>query len=98
MLEQDLPTTSYSQVETADVVPLEPFGAMVSLAILDYRGLWTDNQASVPVYGRIIVMIRQDGTLLEMNVQSLGGLEQFNADQESWSRVVGTTMDAFAGV
>ena len=63
-LENLLPPENYTQLQTSDVVPLEPFGSVVSLAGIEYEALWVDNQGSISIHGQIYVGVRQDGTVL----------------------------------
>ena len=59
----------YTQLETSDVVPLEPFGSIVSLAGIEYDALWVDNQGSISIHGQIYAGVRQDGTVLGLLVE-----------------------------
>ena len=72
-LENLLPPENYTQLQTSDVVPLEPFGSVVSLAGIEYEALWVDNQGSVSIHGQIYVGVRQDGTVLGILIEHIPG-------------------------
>jgi hypothetical protein len=68
-LQNLLPPENYTQLQTSDVVPLEPFGSVVSIAGIEYEALWVDNQGSISIHGQIYVGVRQDGTVLGILVE-----------------------------
>lgn len=70
----------------------------MSIAMAVYEALLTDNQASFDLYGREVLAIREDGKLLELNVESINGATGFNREQKAWKAVVLPTLNAFAGV
>ncbi|WP_298520841.1 hypothetical protein [uncultured Nocardioides sp.] len=64
-----LPAENYTQLRTSDVQTLQPFGSVVSLSGLEYEALWVDNQGSISIHGQIYVAVRQDGTVLGIEVE-----------------------------
>jgi hypothetical protein len=92
-----LPTSTYTQFENGEITPVQPDGSIVSMAFIDYVAVYVDAQSSAPIYGRLIVAIRQDGVLLAMTIES-SPAEAFNDDQPPWSPIPGATFGAFAGV
>ena len=46
-----LPKQTYTQLKKTDIAALESFGSVVSMAGMQYRATWTDQQASVPLQG-----------------------------------------------
>ncbi|QIG44566.1 hypothetical protein G5V58_18845 [Nocardioides anomalus] len=92
-----LPPESYTQRQTSDVVPLQPFGSVVSVAALGYEALWVDNQGSMSVHGEMYVGIRQDGTLLVVLIEHLPA-EDFESSYEEMAPIVDNTFNRFAGL
>ncbi|GEP36395.1 hypothetical protein NPS01_00580 [Nocardioides psychrotolerans] len=88
---------SYTQLEVYDVAPQEAFGSIVSLASIDYQALWVDAQGSFPLYGKIFAAVRQDGSVLMLNVEH-SPPEDFDASIPTWFPVIGGSLDTFAGV
>jgi len=88
---------SYSQLETYDVVPQQPSGAIVSLASIDYQALWVDSQSTFPLYGKIFAAVRQDGAVLMIAIEHTPP-EDFDGSIPSWSPILQGSMDAFAGL
>ncbi len=64
-----LPKQSYTQLKKTDIAALESFGSVVSMAGMQYRATWTDQQASVPLQGLLICAVRQDGTAIIMTAE-----------------------------
>ncbi len=62
-LDTMLPPDNYSQLNTSDIRPLEAFGSVVSIAVMDYEALWVDAQSSIPLHGQVYVAVRQDGVV-----------------------------------
>jgi hypothetical protein len=92
-----LPPESYTQRQTSDVVPLQPFGSIVSVAALGYEALWVDNQGSMSVHGEMYVGIRQDGTLLVVIIEHLPA-EDFDSAYDEMTPIVENTFTRFAGL
>lgn len=92
-----LPPESYTQRQTSDVVPLEPFGSIVSIAAIGYEALWVDNQGSLSVHGEMYVGMRQDGTLLVMLIEHLPA-EDFEAAIDEMVPIVDNTFTRYAGL
>ena len=90
-----LPAENYSQLELSPVSPIQPFGSMVSAAVVDYQALWVDSQGSMPLYGQLFVGIRQDGASLVMSAEH-NPPEDFEASYDSWGPVVDGAYNAFA--
>ncbi len=76
---------------------LTPFGRIRSAAMQDYTAFWVDNQFSVPVYGRIFVLVRRNGVVLDLVVTAYGGTEYFDDELKAWYNVVRRTTNSFAG-
>ena len=92
-----LPQESYTQRQTSDVVPLEPFGSIVSLAAIGYEALWVDNQGSISVHGEMYVGVRQDGTLLVMLIEHLPA-EDFESAIEDMVPIIENSFTRYAGL
>lgn len=93
-LESLLPSSNYSQVKMSDISPLEPFGSVVSFAVLDYKALWVDSQGSTPLYGQIYAAVRQDGTVLVINPEH-SPPDEYEASYSSWGPVLENSFNAF---
>ena len=96
-LENLLPGENYTQLQTSDVVPLEPFGALVSLAGIEYEALWVDNQGSASIHGQIYVGVRQDGTVLGILVEQIPA-EDFEGAFAQMVPILDNSYNRFAGV
>jgi len=92
-----LPRQSYTQLKKTDISPLQAFGSVVSIAGMQYRATWTDQQASVPLQGLLICAVRQDGTAVILTAEHAPP-EDFEQSVESWAPVVNGTLDLFGGV
>ncbi|MPZ68855.1 MAG: hypothetical protein GEU71_04935 [Actinobacteria bacterium] len=90
-----LPAENYSQLQLSEVSPIQPFGSMVSAAVVDYQALWVDSQGSMPLYGQLFVGIRQDGASLVMSAEH-NPPEEFEASYSSWGPVIDGAYNAFA--
>jgi len=77
-----LPPENYTQLRTSDVVQLQSFGSVVSMAGIEYEALWVDNQGSISIHGQIYVGVRQDGTLLGILVERVPAEDFVNAFEE----------------
>ena len=95
-LESLLPPENYTQLQTSDVVVLEPFGAVVSLAGIEYESLWVDNQGSISIHGQIYVGVRQDGTVLGILVEHAPADEFMDAFEEMVP-ILDNSFNRFAG-
>jgi hypothetical protein len=96
-LENLLPAENYTQQQTSDVVALEPFGSVVSLAGMEYEALWVDNQGSVSVHGQIYVGVRQDGTVLGILIEHIPG-EDFESAFEELTPILDESFGRFGGL
>ncbi len=96
-LENLLPPENYTQQQTSDVVALEPFGSVVSLAGIEYEALWVDNQGSVSIHGQIYVGVRQDGTVLGILVEHIPA-EDFEAVFEELTPILDNSFGRFGGL
>ena len=96
-LENLLPPENYTQLQTSDVVPLEPFGSVVSLAAIEYEALWVDNQGSLSIHGQIYVGVRQDGTVLGILIEQMPA-EDFEGAIEGMFPIVDNSFGRFAGL
>ncbi len=96
-LENLLPPENYTQQRTSDVVALEPFGSVVSLAGIEYEALWVDNQGSVSIHGQIYVGVRQDGTVLGILVEHIPA-EEFESALEDMTPILDNSFNRFGGL
>jgi hypothetical protein len=96
-LEGILPQQAYTQLEKTDIAPLQSFGSVVSMAGMQYRAIWTDQQASVPLQGLLICAVRQDGTAIIMTAEHAPP-EEFEQSVDAWAPVVNGTLTLFGGV
>ena len=55
---------NYSNLQTGEVVAMQPFGSITSMAAIPFQGLWTDSQGSMEMMGNIWLAIRADGQVL----------------------------------
>ena len=78
------------------MVPLEPFGSVVSLAGIEYEALWVDNQGSVSIHGQIYVGVRQDGTVLGILIEHVPA-EDFESAFEDMTPILDNSYTASAG-
>ncbi|MDQ4053305.1 MAG: hypothetical protein M3237_11490 [Actinomycetota bacterium] len=95
-LDTMLPADNYSQLETGDVRPLEAFGSVVSVAVMDYEALWVDAQASIPLHGQVYVAVRQDGVVLLIAVEHTPPGD-FTASIGDWGQVVDNSFNLLGG-
>jgi hypothetical protein len=96
-LENLLPGENYTQLQTSDVVVLQPFGSIVSMAGIEYEALWVDNQGSISVHGQIYVGVRQDGTVLGILVEHAPA-EEFESAFENMVPILDNSYGGFAGL
>ncbi len=92
-----LPPENYTQLRTSDVVALEPFGSVVSLAAIEYEALWVDNQGAVSIHGQIYVGVRQDGTVLGILVEHVPA-EDFESSFEDLTPILDNSFGRFGGL
>ena len=92
-----LPPENYAQLQTSDVVPLEPFGSVVSLSAIEYEALWVDNQGSVSIHGQIYVGVRQDGTVLGILIEHVPA-EDFESVFEELTPILDNSFGRFGGL
>jgi len=88
-------STGYSQLETTEITPGEPYGSLVSTAGLDYRGVFTDNQTSLAVEGFMLFLVRQDTQGLFVWVEGPQGT--LEARESVWAPVSRSATASFAG-
>jgi hypothetical protein len=93
-LDSLVPSDNYSQLELSAIEPLDPFGSVVSGAVMDYSGLWVDTQGSTPVSGRIYAAIRQDGTALLMSFEH-SPPDEFDSSMATWGPLLEETFSLF---
>jgi hypothetical protein len=96
-LENLLPPENYTQQQTSDVVALEPFGSVVSLAGIEYEALWVDNQGSVSIHGQIYVGVRQDGTVLGILIEHIPA-EDFESAFQEMTPILDNSFNRFGGL
>ncbi len=96
-LENLLPPENYTQLATSDVVTLQPFGSVVSLAGIEYEALWVDNQGSISIHGQIYVGVRQDGTVLGILIEHIPA-EDFESAFEDMVPILDNSYGRFAGL
>ncbi|GAA4673457.1 hypothetical protein GCM10023226_08060 [Nocardioides nanhaiensis] len=91
-----LPADNYTQLDTGDVRPLEPFGSLVSVAVMDYTSLWVDAQAPIPLAGQVYAAVRSDGVVVLMTVEHTPP-EDFEATVGDWGQLVDGTLGLLGG-
>jgi hypothetical protein len=96
-LDNILPADLYTQRQTSDVQALDPFGSVVSLAGIEYEALWVDNQGSVSIHGQIYVGVRQDGTVLGIEIEHAPA-EDFEDSFEDLTPILDETFGRFGGL
>ena len=96
-LQNILPPENYTQLQTSDVVPLQPFGSVVSLAGIEYEALWVDNQGSISIHGQIYVGVRQDGTVLGILIEHVPA-EDFESAFEDMVPILDNSFGVFGGL
>jgi hypothetical protein len=96
-LDSILPPDLYTQRQTSDVVALDPFGSVVSLAGIEYEALWVDNQGSVGIHGQIYVGVRQDGTVLGIEIEHVPA-EDFEGAFADLTPILDNTFNRFGGL
>jgi hypothetical protein len=92
-----LPPDVYTQRVTSDVQPLTPFGSVISIAGIEYEALWVDNQGSIPIHGQIYLGVRQDGTVLGIELEHAPA-EDFPAAVEEMYPILDNSYGWFAGL
>ena len=92
-----LPPENYTQLQTSDVVALDPFGSVVSLAGIEYEALWVDNQGSASIHGQIYVGVRQDGTVLGILIEHVPA-EDFESAFEDLTPILDNSFNRFGGL
>lgn len=97
VIPQVLPSENYSQLQLGEVSPIQPFGSMVSAAVVDYQALWVDSQGSMSLYGQMYVGIRQDGASLILTAEHTPP-EEFEQSHSSWGPVIDGAFQAFASL
>ncbi len=69
---------------------------MVSIAGMQYRATWADQQAAVPLQGLLICAVRQDGTAVIITAEHAPP-DEFEDSTASWAPVVNATLGLFGG-
>lgn len=93
-LENVLPPDLYTQLQTSDIYAGTPYGSVTSIASIDYTAIWADPQAAIPLYGRLITVVRQDGTALIITAEHTPP-ETFEDALDQLAEVVDPTLTAF---
>ena len=96
-LDSLLPPDVYTQRRTSDVQTLTPFGSVVSIAAIEYEALWVDNQGSAPIHGQVYVGVRQDGTVLGIEIEHLPA-EEFADSVAEMYPILDNSFGRFAGL
>jgi hypothetical protein len=96
-LDDLLPPDVYTQRVTSDVQTLTPFGSVVSIAGIEYEALWVDNQGSISIHGQLYVGVRQDGTVLGIEIEHVPAEEFPDAVNEMYP-ILDNTYGRFAGL
>jgi hypothetical protein len=96
-LDDLLPPDVYTQRVTSDVQTLSPFGSVVSMAGLEYEALWVDNQGSISIHGQLYVGVRQDGTILGIEIEHVPA-EEFPGAVEEMYPILDNSYGRFAGL
>lgn len=95
-LDAFLPGDYYSQLQLGDINALDPFGSIVSAAVINYQGQWVDSQGSTAVRGTIYAAVRQDGSALLMSAEH-SPPKDFQDSSSSWGPVIDASFNAFGG-
>lgn len=85
----------YSNVQRGETVTFQPDAAIVSRGDISYHALWTGTQGSYAVEGVILVMVRQDGTGLVVQIETGDG--RFSEDESIWLPVWQSLYSGFRG-
>jgi hypothetical protein len=70
---------------------------VVSIAGIEYEALWVDNQGSISIHGQIYVGVRQDGTVLGIEIEHVPA-EEFPDAVEAMYPILDNTYGRFAGL
>lgn len=96
-LDDLLPPELYTQRRTSDVQTLTPFGSVVSIAAIEYEALWVDDQGSATIHGQIYVGVRQDGTVLGIEIEHVPA-EDFPDAAEEMYPILDNSFGRLAGL
>ena len=93
---------NYAQLETGEVRTIPPSGALVSVAVLEYQGLVTDNQATFEVGGLLLMAVRQDGSVLAMTpevspAENVGTEEFAEGFNQVYGPIISGAIASFGG-
>lgn len=92
-----LPTENYSQLTTGDVRPLEPFGSLVSVAVMDFSALWVDAQSTFPLGGQVYAAVRSDGVIVLMVLEHTPPEDYEAAAPGGWGDLLDGTLVLLGG-
>lgn len=86
-------------LQTGDIISLDPFGSMVSRAAIPYNAVYADAQASYPASGLFFANVRQDGLVLLMIVEvwDVTSEEEWNAHIPHWAPAYVGAVESYAG-
>lgn len=93
-LESVLPPDLYTQLEMSEISPVGPFGSVTSIVSMDYRAVWADPQAAIPLYGRVYAAVRQDGMAIIIAAEH-SPPEDFEANLDALAEVLNPTINTF---
>jgi hypothetical protein len=96
-----LPPEGYTQRQIVEEVRNwgdgEPFGTVVSSALMTYTALWVDTQGSAPIAGSIFLGVRSDGKVLVTLIEHIPP-EEWDAAFEQAFRIAYNSFSRFAGL
>lgn len=93
-----LPPESYTNLATSDVLPQQPGGSIVSVALIEYEATWTDGQGTVPIHGVMFAAVRQDGTAMIILGEHTPPKEFGDVYEQLLAPTLGGALNSMAGV
>jgi hypothetical protein len=86
-----------SNIRFGDPAALQPFGSIVSAAVMPYEATFSDPQGSFDLKGALWFGVRQDGGTLTMMAQTTPPTE-FAPSEPEWGPIVNGAFGNFAGL
>ncbi len=81
----------YSDVQSGDAKLVE---GTESVAVVNYRAVWTETQGSAELAGIIFVAVKRDGTALFVQVEAFPP-SALKANGDTWNQLVDPMFNAF---